>query len=203
MSAIACYGQGHLLIDSLKEKVLPKEIAYNGKFHLAVQWEDSLGSNIVVLSATGVFEKNTKTENYRGLDAQIFAYHYVKTDNHFRKMWRIYDFISDCPVDLGAEFIPNSFQVTDLDNDGIAEIWVVYKKVCHGDVSPWDLKIIMYEGKEKYAIRGQTKVFVGTNENGKNQYGGGEYTYDPSFANGPDVFLTFARKKWNKIIEQK
>ena len=42
----------------------------------------------------------------------------------------------------------------------------MYKTVCHVDVSPCDMKIIMYQGGQKYAIRGKNKVFYGTWESG-------------------------------------
>jgi hypothetical protein len=58
------------------------------------------------------------------------------------------DFIKDCMVDIDAAFKKNSLKVTDLDKNGIAEIWVMYEMACKGDVSPSDLKIIMYEGKQ-------------------------------------------------------
>ncbi len=47
----------------------------------------------------------------------------------------------------------------------------MYKTVCHVDVSPCAMKIIMHQGKQKFAIRGRNKVKVSETETE-----GGEYT---------------------------
>jgi hypothetical protein len=60
-----------------------------------------------------------------------------------------------------ASFVKNTFKINDLDHNGIAEIWLMYKIVCHGDVSPCEMKIIIYEEKQKIAMRGENKVQIG------------------------------------------
>jgi hypothetical protein len=109
--------------------------------------------------------------------------------------WQVYDFVKDCQVDLEAGYLPNSFAVTDLNKDGKAEIWLMYKTLCAGDVSPGEMKIIMHEGVKKYAIRGQNKVQIG-----QNQYDGGKYTFDEAFSNGPETFKNYAQELWKKNI---
>jgi hypothetical protein len=200
--SLTAFGQGQISVKQLDLAILPKGIKYEGKIKTAVRWVDSLGDNIAILTETGIYQsKKFKHENEGG-DAELFAYHYiVKGDSAFQT-WRVYDYISDCPVDIEAEFIKNSFQVTDLNKDGISEIWVMYKTVCHGDVSPCDMKIIMYHGQKKFAMRGQNKVFGGTDEKGKNHYIGGDYKYDKAFAEGPKEFLEFAKRLWDKNIMQ-
>lgn len=59
------------------------------------------------------------------------------------------------------------------------------------------MKIIMYEGNKKYAIRGESKVAVGIDDNGKKQYIGGEYKIDENFKKSPKAFQEFAQKLWN------
>lgn len=58
-----------------------------------------------------------------------------------KQTWKIYDYISDCFVDIKAKFIDNTFEITDLDNNGIAEIWLMYKTSCSGSLDPSDMKI--------------------------------------------------------------
>jgi hypothetical protein len=55
----------------------------------------------------------------------------------------------------------------------------------------------MYQGQQKYAIRGQNKVKVSDNE-----FYGGDYKFDKAFADGPNEFLAFAKKMWDKNIMQ-
>jgi hypothetical protein len=191
--SLAVFAQGQISVKQLDLTKLPKGIKYEGKIKTAVHWVDSLGDNIAIMTETGIYQsKKFKHENDGG-DAELFAYHFIVKDDSAFQTWRVYDFISDCPVDIEAEFIKKSFQVTDLNLDGVSEIWIMYKTVCHGDVSPCDMKIIMYQGQQKYAIRGQNKVKVSDNE-----FYGGDYKFDKAFADGPKEFLEFAKKLWNK-----
>ena len=148
-------------IDSVN---LPKDIIYKGNFNQAVKWKDESGENLVLLTETGNYYNEKFNHDNEGGDAEIFAYHFLLKNNTSTQTWRIYDFISDCPVDYFATFIKNSFQVTDLNHDGIAEIWVMYKKTCRGDVGPSDMKIIMYQGDQKFAVRGHDKVIIVADE---------------------------------------
>lgn len=74
----------------------------------------------------------------------------------------------------------------------------MYKTVCHGDVSPVTMKIIMYEGNKKYAVRGDTRVSVS-----EGHTMGGEYTFDDAFKNGPAAFREYAKKLWAKNVVEK
>ena len=62
--------------------------------------------------------------------------------------------------------------------------------------NPCLLKIIMYEGTQKYAMRGETKQYNGKSDNGVQLYYGGEYKQDKAFSEGPKDFLKFAKKLW-------
>lgn len=189
--------QNKLVVTKLNASQLPTEIKYQGKLKQAVRWADRHGDNIVVISETGIYKNPKFKHENDGSDAEIFAYHYIIKDS-IRQTWKIYDFIQDCPVDIEASFIKNTLQVTDLDKDGVGEIWTMYKKACHGDVSPCEMKIIMYQADKKFAIRGQNKVYLS-----KTESYGGEYKLDQAFKNGPKVFRDFALKLWNKNILQK
>ena len=59
------------------------------------------------------------------------------------------------------------------------------------------MKIIMYQGQQKYAMRGQNKVKVSDKE-----FYGGDYKFDNAFLDGPTMFRDFAKKMWNKNIMQ-
>lgn len=74
----------------------------------------------------------------------------------------------------------------------------MYKTVCHGDVSPCDMKIIMYQGTQKFAMRGQNKVKIS-----KNESIGGKYTFDKAFIEAPKSFTNFALTLWNTNVVQK
>lgn len=192
-----------LKVEKIDSTQFPKSIQYEGFVKNAVRWKDEQGDNIVITTETGYhFNKKFKHESDDSSDAELFAYHYIVSGNDVKQTWKVYDYISDCPVDIEAKFVKNTFNVTDLNHNGIAEIWIMYKTACHGDISPLNMKIIMYEGKDKYAMRGENKVQVGTLENGEKDFIGGEFKFDENFKKGPKVFKEFAQKLWNdNLIE--
>lgn len=194
LCSIAAFGQGQISTTSLDTIKLPVEIKFIGKIKTAVLWKDKLGENIVLTTETGeTINKTAFSDDYR--DAALYAYHYIVGKDSTYLTWKVYDFIKECPVDIEANFIKNTFQVTDLNNNGIAEVWLMYKTVCHGDISPSEMKIIMYQGQQKYAMRGQNKVQVSEKE-----FYGGDYRFDNAFTEGPAIFKDFAKKLWDKNI---
>ena len=188
--ASQCFAQPQL--QKLDKSAMPMYVKYTGKIQNAVRWTDSLGDNVVVTTETGA----SATTDGTGSTAALYAYHYLMLDS-VKLIWRVYDFIKSCDVDMKVNFIKNTFAVTDLDKDGTAEIWLMYKTVCHGDVSPSDMKIIMYEGGKKHAIRGTNRVYLGGNE-----YMGGEYTLDDAFKKTAEVFRKYAAQLWKKNINE-
>jgi hypothetical protein len=187
-----------LVVNKIDSTQFPKTIKYEGFIKNAVRWKDKLGDNIVITTETGIYtSKKFKHEAEDSSDAELFAYHYIISNNEVKQTWKVYDYISDCPVDIVASFVKNTFKVTDLDNNGIAEVWLMYKTVCHGDVSPSNMKIIMYEGNNKYAMRGENKVQVGSDENDKKSFIGGEFKMDENFKKAPKTFKDYAESLWN------
>lgn len=181
-----------IVVDSTQ---IPKSIQFNGNLKKAIKWKDKIGENLVILSESG-YHRNEKFKHEfdDSSDFELFAYHFSLTKNSSQQIWKMYDFVTDCPVDIEAEFDSQFPTVTDLNKNGIAEVWIMYKTGCHGDVSPVSLKLIMYEGNKKYAMRGENKVQVGADD-----YLGGEYKFDKAFESVP-VFKNFATKLWNENV---
>ena len=192
--SVSTFGQASIRVIDLSLRELPKGIMYEGEIVRAVQWKDKSGDNIVIATETGEFEsKSAPDSDYR--DAALYGYHFRIVKGAPKQTWKFYDFIKECPVDIEAHFIKNALQVTDLNNNGVGEVWMMYRTACRGDVSSADMKIIMYQGKQKFAARGRTKVRVSDHE-----FDGGEYTLDRSFREGPKVFREFAKKLWEENI---
>lgn len=178
-------------------KDLPKGIKYSGKIIQSQRWIDKEGDNIIITTETGGYINPSVKHENEGADADLYAYHFVISDNEAKSSWTVHDYIHDCPVDYEAKFIKNTLQITDLNKNGIGEIWLMYKTACHGDVSPSDMKIIMYEGKLVHKMIGTNKVEIGPGE-----FYGGEYKFDKSFQEGPKEFINFAKNLWRKNIMQ-
>lgn len=168
---------------------LPKTIQYKGNIVQTAQWKDSLGNNTILLTETGIHDVDSNGN--RG--AALYAMHFLNKSDSAQLVWKVYDFIDECPVDVVASFVKNGFAVTDLNQNGIAEVWMMYRITCQGDVSPVPMKIIMYEGKQKYAARGNTKVKVSAGE-----FMGGDYELDDAFKNAPGAFKKYADELWQK-----
>lgn len=181
-------------VTHLNKSELPEGITFKGQLVNAVRWTDSIGDNIVVTSETGEYP-DKMTDGEERTKADLFAVHYVVYSDSVRMLWKVTDHERDCPFDLSVRFIDNTFQVTDLDGDGTGEVWLMYKTACRSDVSPATMKIILYEGKQKYAVRGENKVKVSETE-----FYGGDYTMDAAFEQGPKVFRDFAKRLWKTNI---
>lgn len=185
-------------VTRLEKGSIPKNIHYNGHIINAVRWTDLSGDHMVITTETGETQSKGQglDDTYR--DAALYAYHYILQADSFKLTWKVFDFVKECPVDLKANYIRNTFAVTDLNKDGKTEVWMMYKTVCHGDVSPSEMKIIMYEDNKKYAVRGTNKVKVSDKE-----FMGGQYTFDEAFKKGPDVFREYAIQLWKKNVMEK
>jgi hypothetical protein len=191
------FAQGKITLTNLMQSEIPKGITYSGVIKQAVRWTDKSGDNIVITAETGDQQsKSGPSEDYR--EAHLYAYHYLVSKDSVRQTWKVHDFIKECPLDIEANFIENTFQVTDLNNDGIAEIWMMYLVTCTSDVSPVEMKIIMYQDDKKYAMRGHNKI-----EYPDGQFMGGDYKFDKAFNEAPAPFRDFAKKLWNKNVMAK
>jgi hypothetical protein len=185
-----CIAQFNLT--KLDKSSIPKSIQYTGNFKQAVRWTDNTGDNIVILAVTDKTQsKNAPDDSYS--DGALYAYHYLVSGDSTKQTWKVYDYVKECPVDMFLYFVDNAFAVTDLNNDGKAEVWIMYKVSCQGDVSPIPMKIVMYQGNKKFAVRGTTRVKVSATD-----YMGGEYSFDEAFKNAPAEFREYAEKLWKQ-----
>lgn len=198
---VSSFSQAQLRTEKLSKPALPKAFKYKGGIVDGLTWTDSIGKHFVILTETGPFVgKNQKSEitDCEGAcqDAELYAYHYVKTKDSSYQLWQLTDFERTCAFDVTASFAKESLSVTDFDRDGLAEVWLVYKTTCTSDVSPRTMKLLMYEEKNKYVARGTSKV-----KPGSGGVVGGSMQLDAAFQGGPPIFKTFATRLWNKHVE--
>lgn len=141
------------------------------------------------------FELSAEKQKKVGDEIERSRYLTVTHSIGKKELFRAKDFIERCEFDLTLEVIEGSIKVTDLDDDGEAEVSFVYRSACRSDVSPLTAKLLMYEGSTKYALRGTTRERVGETE-----YAGGEFTVDPAFEQAPRPFIDFAKAQWQRLI---
>jgi hypothetical protein len=168
-----------------------------GHIKQVVKWADKLGVNYLVLSETDEYISFADTSTWgqdckeeRCLDKELYAYHFLNGDS---LLWKVFDFQRACSADNIVEFRKNGTRVTDLDNNGIGETWIMYSITCTSDVSPRTLKLIMHQAQKKYVIRGTSqpkKEFL-------DEEFGGKYNPDANFSTLSTSFKSFAKKLWD------
>ena len=175
---------------------VPAKLQHAGKVVQALRYTDRTGTYCVLATETGPVPAANPDNGQR---ADVYAYQYqLPMAGAPTRSWQVHDFVPDCPLDLEAQFLPGSLAVTDLDQNGTAEVWVVYRTTCRGDVSPSTQKIIMREGTKKYAVRGNSRIQVGAK-----QYDGGDYKLDAAFQAAPAAFRQQAVKLWQRYVGEK
>ena len=194
---VSCYSFGQLKITKVDSTKLPKGIKFLGHIINSAKWADSFGVHYVLTTEIGEYFSKDK-ENNELKNAELFAYHYILNRDSLKLIWKIYDKNKNCEFDVFTKFIDNAFKVTDLDKNGVAEVWVMYENQCTSDVSPAPTKIIMYEGNKKYAIRGENRVKISEKD-----FIGGQYTLDENFKTGNNLFRQFGINLWEKNKHKK
>jgi hypothetical protein len=189
---------GSFQIDTLSYDDIPKYLDFRGTVVEALNWKDSEGEKILIQCVTGHFVWKDYLEDsseYMLQDkSELYAYLFLRSEGEklFKKQWRVYDYTECFGVDWFAGFIPKATAITDVDNDEIAEISLPYVSICRGGMDPGTMKIIMYEGSTKYALRGSTMLMCKS----EHPYGG---EYKPS-ANlkERELLLNFLIEHWNR-----
>ena len=205
--------QAQILPEKMAAGQVPKTIKFRGQLVEAWKWKDRLGNNILLTSKLQPYQEKSPDENSEiTYSAELHAFHFIKNDSGYRLLWKISDSEKNCPFDITVEFIKGAINISDLDNDGIAETTVQYKLACRSDVSPSQMKLIMHEDSVKYALRGTMwlksseddkitvtpenvnletwKGYNGTDDEWEKLFG--RYQSEKEFANAPVAFLNFA-----------
>lgn len=211
-----------IIVKELTENLLPRKLTFTGEFIEAKKWNDINGENLLLISRLGPYRAPGKEINGAlTSNSKLFAYQYLLDGSKLILQWQFSDSVTNCNVDMWIGLLPNSTAITDLDKNGLTETTIIYRKSCRGDVSPSDMRILLYEGKKLYSLSGQMysrdaigepdesfqcdlsksgveKINKKTFEYFKAQIGRYENEYD--FNNAPYVFLSFARKKWREFF---
>lgn len=140
--------------EKLTAALLPEEFGHKGTFFEAWQWYDLNGKNILILSIADKKEKDKEGEETK--TRELFGKQYVVPEAGAKPeiLWELYDIEKSCPYDITAEYLFSPIFM-DLDNNKVKESYILYKLACRSDVSPARMKIVVHEGKNKYALRGE------------------------------------------------
>lgn len=179
-------------LKSLSTSDAPANVKFKGEVSSVYSFSDKEGKHLIVVAETGEFKSPGKDKSADMRDKEMYVHHFVEKNGTYTETWKAQDYIRDCEFDLILDMRPESMEVTDLDNDGIGEISFAYFLACISDVSPYDMKLLMYEGTTKYALRGTAKLVEIKST----------YTIDAALKSASKVFLDFAKKKWMLFEDQ-
>jgi hypothetical protein len=159
-----------------KTELVRERIAVSGQLVAAMHVQDTVGVHILVLSSvSGPSHQRASSGRIERIDLR--ASYYRRAGGAWTEEWNIKDGV-DCPgLDSEAAFFAKHVTITDLNKDGIAEVTVPYKMFCGGGVDSDTIKLIMRQGKEKYALRGESLVRLPGQEDF-----GGTYKADAALA---------------------
>lgn len=168
-----------ILFEKIDIKYISSNFKFKGKPVEYLKWTDARGSYVAFTTLTNITgQVDPDSESY-GRSRYLNCYHFIETEGLYNLSWVISDFVKNCPVDLTLSFIKKSLHITDLNKNGIGEIWTMYRKACRGGVDPSALILSMYEGSTRYQIEGESKV-----ELSKTDTYGGEITRTQGFKIG-------------------
>lgn len=182
--------RAQLRVVPLAPAAVPAALPRTGRVVQALRYTDRTGTYTVLATQTGPGPDPAASSGDDARRADLYATQYPA--GRPAPSWQVHDFVADCPLDLQADFRPRGLSVTDLDQNGTAEVWLVYRTGCRGDVSPSTQKIIMYEGRRKYAVRGTSRIAVGS------YVEGGTYTLDAAWQAAPATFRQHAARLWRQ-----
>ncbi len=168
---------------------------------IVVTFSDRDGEHQVTITESPVDKVKKGDDWARSSTLTVVSEVRATTKAKWVTVWSAKDFVKDCAFDLTMGVIDDSIEVTDIDDNGRAEVSFQYRLGCRSDVSPATQKLLMYQGSLKWALRGTSKVKVGV-ENGKPQYAGGEVTVDGAFKNTPTL-LREAMRQWQANVLEK
>ena len=168
-------------IVSVQASDLPEGVTVRGDFLRGVKFTDKNGTNYVL------FSKKAKVQS-----ASLFVEDWVVPKKGApRNLLPVRDFVTTCEMGgVSALFHDAALSVTDLDEDGIAEVTFAYELACRSDVSPATYKLLLLENGKKYILRGETTVDPGDG------LMGGTFIADPVEAKWPAAFLRHAKELW-------
>lgn len=168
---------------------------------IEVTFSDRDGQHKVTINESPIEKKQKGDEWLKSARLSVVSEVRSTKDAKWVTTWQAKDFVNDCEFDVTLGVIDDSIEVTDIDDNGRAEVSFMYRLGCRSDVSPNALKLLMYQGSTKWALRGQSKVKVGV-ENGKPVYAGGEVTVDGAFKGNPTL-LREAMEQWKRNVTEK
>lgn len=176
------------IVNALGQTVLPSFVDYTSADSDTLTWKDKQGLHFLLMETSDI----VKGEEPQTHSQSIHITHALQQKEKITETWSYEDGEYDCPVDVRTIFRAAP-RFSDLNNNGIYEMWFIIEKFCKGDISPSQIQIIMVDEKgQKYKLDGEAKQ---TFPDG-NIYGG-EYDLK-DFKTLPEKYVDYAIDYFNR-----
>lgn len=207
------------MVKSLNKSEVAQNL-YRWNLLAARQWEDADGLHILTVSRSD--RKLERQDEYMNefYFVEMQMRQYAKTGDGYRLEWQAHDHVRDCLFDMWMGLVGDAIFVTDMDSNGHAETTLIYSLSCRSDISPAEMKLLMYEKGEKMALRGSMFLEIAGALLNRNTFNPdlsalrpkpqkddyeklfGRYEHARDFKNKPESFLKFAKNKWLEYCTQ-
>ena len=171
-----------------------------GDFLYGFSWKDRAGVNQLLFTKAVKFVQMKGEEQGIGDDfGYLKVYHYAGENDNYKLIRMVQDGnsqgCSNPPFAIDIDFYEKSISITDLDDNGYAEVIFMYYILCASEISPVPTKLMLLENGAKYAIRGDS--YIGEINSG------GEKNMDASFKNLNPKIQDLANQTWEKFCKTK
>ncbi|HKS14402.1 MAG TPA: hypothetical protein VJS90_15335 [Pseudomonas sp.] len=164
----------------------------------SVHFRDREGEGLLVLSRTD--GQATDAETAQEVDKVVLrATLFGRADaaGAFKARWQSEQETS-CPgLDLDVDFYTDVTGVTDLTEDGIAEVTVASHAFCGGGIEPHAIVIELREGQASYSITGESLI----SPSGEDPIGG-ERNDSASLKEAPKALRDHLDNVWQKVYQR-
>lgn len=175
------------------KSIINKLDGIEGDFLYGYKWKDKMGFNQLIFTTEDKFVEWEDNEYGMGDNYTLLkVYHFAGTEDNYSLVRLVQDGATKCPSEpfsLENEFYEKSISITDLNENGYAEITFMYWMLCASELTPVPTKLIMLENNEKFAIRGDSYI--------PDFKMGGEKNLD--LGNADQVLKDYASKTWDKF----
>lgn len=166
----------------LTEAQLPRGLHYQGQLVTALTWTDQQGPHLCAVTMQGRGRPN-EGDPEDGIRSIGYLHHYQLTADSLgagghRRLRSHF-----CQLAPEKAAVQRTLQVTDLNHDGYAEIWLLYYRSCRvNNERLGGPELMMYQQDKYFSAVGAKKGC----------------TLDSAFLKGPKVFRRFATRLWRR-----
>ena len=163
-----------------------------------VWFTDAQGEHYLILSNTGkINDMEFPESGDKFYDVELYTYLFTTSSEALILDWMIKDSVVKCGPEIYAEFGGEAYDLTDLDNDGMKEVWINYSIGCNSKNVPLKMRVIMTENKSQYVMDGEKRVKIGPDN-----FKGGDYTFGENVSNIATSFKDHFKKIWKEQVDQ-